>query len=82
MRNIIKEMSDHMPESFLWLNVLLAAFLAIMTLDDRSAIQTVFFLSLWRMTHNKFFLKILSKKHNSVFFDVSIYNSGIFVNTI
>jgi hypothetical protein len=34
------------------------------------------------MAHNKFFLKILSKKHNSAFFVVVIDNSGIFVTTL
>lgn len=61
MRNVIKEMSDHVPEGFFGFYIFLAAVLAIMALNNRSAVQAIFFFSLWRMAHDKNFLKILTK---------------------
>ena len=56
MGDIIKEMGDHMPEGFLRHHIFLAANMAIFSLYDRAAVQTVFFLALGDMRHAIFFL--------------------------
>ena len=49
MRDIIKEMGDHVPESFFGYHVFLAAMLAIAALNDRTAVQAILFFSLGKM---------------------------------
>jgi hypothetical protein len=71
MGNIIKEVSEHVPESFLWHNIFLPAFVAIMALHDGAAVQTVFFFTLWAVGQVVFFLKISTKKYKNPFFFVT-----------
>ena len=53
MSDIIKEMSEHVPESFFWLNILLAADMAKTPLNGRSAVKAVLFFSFWYVGHSK-----------------------------
>ena len=57
MCDIVEEMRDHVPEGFLGHHVFLAAYMAIFSLHDRAAIQTVFFFALGGMGHAVFFLR-------------------------
>ena len=45
MGDIIKEMGDHMPETLMWLCVLLPAVLAVLSLYEAAAVQAILFLS-------------------------------------
>jgi hypothetical protein len=47
MRNVIEKMGDHMPERFLWNNVLLAAIVAKRAFYDRPAIQAILLFTVW-----------------------------------
>ena len=58
MGNVIKKMSDHVPESFFRLNVFLAAFMAKTSYHSNTAIQAILLLSMGNMGHCNFFLKI------------------------
>jgi hypothetical protein len=72
MRDILKKMRDHVPESFFWLHVLLPAYMTISSLYDRPAVQAILFLSLWDMRQANFFLKIGTKKYTGrPFFSVT-----------
>ena len=83
MRDVIKKMREHMPESFLRHNIFLATVLAIMPLHNGAAVKAIFFCPLRCVAHFvKKFLKNTYKIYNSIFFPVLIYNSGIFVLTI
>ena len=66
MGDIIKKMSEHVPESFLWLRVFLSAYMAITPQDRSTAIQTIRFFPQGGVTHLYFFLKI-NKKHLTAF---------------
>ena len=57
MSDIIKKMSEEMPETLFWFNILLAANMAIATHYSSSAIQAVLVLSFRGVAHNKFLLK-------------------------
>ena len=71
MGDVVKEMGDHVPESFLGHHIFLAAVLAISALYNRSAVQTVFLFSLRYMRHRNFFLKISTKTYKNPFFFVT-----------
>ena len=66
MGDIIKKMSEHVPESFLWLGILLSTCLAISPLYRSAAIQAISFFPQRGVTHLYFFLKI-NKKHLTAF---------------
>ena len=68
MGKIIKKMREHMPESFFWNHVLLAAILAITARNNGSAVKAILFLSLRDVGHDKFFLKISTKALSRPFF--------------
>ena len=70
MRDIIKEMGDHVPEGFLWDHIFLAAVLAIAAFDNRTAVQAILLFSLWDMGQRKNFLKNKYKKYKRPFFFV------------
>ena len=70
MRDIIKKMGHHMPECFFGDNILLTAILAIPTLDDGSAVQTILLFTLWNMRQPNFFLKISTNALQPAFFFV------------
>lgn len=70
MRDVVKEMGEHMPECFLWNYILLAAVLAIMTLDDRAAVEAILLFALRYMGQRKIFLKISTKNTKLPFFFV------------
>lgn len=55
MGDIIKEVSDHMPEGFLWHYIFLAANMTIFALYDCAAIQAILFFSLGNMGQLKKF---------------------------
>ena len=57
MSDVIEEMSDEMPETFFWFDVLLAANMTIATDHCSAAIQAVLFLSFRGVAHTKFLLK-------------------------
>ena len=71
MCNIIKKMSDHVPESFFWFHILLAANMAIFTLYSGAAVQAILFFSLRDMRQGKFCLKIGTKIYKKPFFFVT-----------
>ena len=66
MGDIVKKMSEHMPESFLWLSILLPTCVAISPEYRSAAIQAVSFFPQRGVTHLYFFLKI-TKKHLTAF---------------
>lgn len=66
MGDIIEKMSEHVPESFLWLDILLSTNLAITSQYSSAAIQTISFFPQRGVTHLYFFLKI-NKKHLTAF---------------
>jgi hypothetical protein len=51
MGDIIKKMSEHVPESFLWLRILLSTSLAITSQYRRVAIKAISFFPQWGVTH-------------------------------
>ena len=51
MGNIIKKMSNHVPESFLGYYILLATLMTIMTLYNGAAVQAVFFFPFGYVRH-------------------------------
>lgn len=51
MGDVVKKMSEHVPESFLWLRILLSANLAITTQHRCIAIKTIGFFPQWSVTH-------------------------------
>ena len=57
MGDVVKEMSDHMPECFLRDHILLAANVAITAVNDSAAIQAVIFFSQRNMRQCKILLK-------------------------
>lgn len=57
MRDVVKEMGDHMPECFLGDNILLPANVAVTAVDDSAAIQAVIFFSQRNMRQCKILLK-------------------------
>ena len=68
--DIIKKMSEHMPESFFWHYILLAAFMTIMPLYYGAAVQAILLFSLRDMRQCKIFLKNRYKKYKPPFFFV------------
>lgn len=72
MGNIIKKVSNHMPECFFWHQVFLAAMVTKRTLYYRTAIQAVFFFSMGNMRHLKNFLKNKYKIYKLAFFFVTV----------
>ena len=71
MGDIIKKMSDHMPEGFLGLYVLLAANMTVSALYGGATVQAILFLSLRDMRQFKFCLKISTKIYKKPFFFVT-----------
>ena len=71
MGDIIKKMSDHVPEGFLWLHVLLAANMAVSPLYGGPAVQAILVFSLRDMRQRKFCLKISTKVYKKPFFFVT-----------
>ena len=55
MRDVVKEMREHMPETFLRHHIFLPTNMAILPLHDRAAIQAVFFFALGDMRHVLYF---------------------------
>ena len=51
MSDVVKEMREHMPETFLRHHIFLPTNMAILPLHDRAAIQAVFFFALGDMRH-------------------------------
>ena len=78
MGNVIHKMSDHMPEGFFRLNVLLPAYMAVFSLYYCPAVQAILFLSLRDMGQAKFFLKIGLKKYTGTLSFPLLNNSGNF----
>ena len=72
MRDIIKEMGNHMPEGFPGHYVLLAAIMAIMALYNCPAVKAILFFTLRYMRQCNFFLKISTKKYKKPFFFVTV----------
>ena len=70
MGNIIKEMGNHVPESFFWNYIFLAAMLAVTPLDNGATIQAILLFSLGVMRQRKIFLKNKYKKYKLPFFFV------------
>ncbi len=71
MRDIVKKMSDHMPESLFRHDVLLSANVAVPAFYDRTAIQAIFLLSKWNVGQCKILLKNKYKMHKQAFFFVT-----------
>ena len=57
MRDIVKKMSNEVPEAFFGLDILLAANMTITTYHSSPAVQAVPFGSFRDVAHNKFLLK-------------------------
>jgi hypothetical protein len=77
MGDIIKEMGNHVPKSFLWHHIGLTAILTIMPLNNGTTVQAIFLLPFWNMGHNKFFLKISTKNTRALSFSL-LNNSSTF----
>jgi len=71
MGNVVEEMSDHVPEGFFWLDILLPANMAIPSQYGSAAVQAILFFSLGGMRQGKFFLKISTKIYKKPFFSVT-----------
>lgn len=71
MSDIVKKMSEHVPERFLRHYILLPAVLAKAALYYRTAVQAILFCTLGNMRHRNFFLKISTKKYKNPFFFVT-----------
>ena len=63
MCDVVKEVSKHVPESFLRHYIFLPAYMAITTLHNSAAVQTILLFSLRDMRHSKIFLKNKYKKY-------------------
>ena len=61
MSDIVKKMSDQVPERFFGFQVLLPANMAISAMYDRAAVKTILFFPFRRVGHNNFFLKVSTK---------------------
>ena len=72
--DVIKKMSDHMPESFFRHYILLAALMAETSYYSSAAVQAILFLSLRNMRHCNFFLKIGTKNTSSLSFSLLNYS--------
>ena len=70
MSDIIKKMSEHVPESFLWLRILLSASLAITPQYRSVTIKAIGFLPQRGVTHLLFFLKNKQETLNSISFSL------------
>jgi hypothetical protein len=70
MRDIVKEMGDHMPEGFPGDHIFLPAMLAVAACDDLTAVQAILLFSLRNMGQRKIFLKNKYKKYKRPFFFV------------
>ena len=75
MGDVIKKMSNHVPESFFRHYILLAAYMAKTTHYSSAAIQAILLFSLGNMRHCNFFLKISTKNTSSLSF--SLLNNSI-----
>ena len=53
MCDVIKKVSEHVPESFFWLYIFLATDMTKTTLNGGSAVKTILLLSFWYMGHSK-----------------------------
>ena len=71
MGDVIKKMSDQMPESFFGHYILLPAVLTITALNNDPAVQAILILSFWNMRQWNFYLKISTKKYKTPFFFVN-----------
>jgi len=78
MSDVVKEMSDHVPEGFFRLHVLLSAYMAVFSLYYCPAVQAILFLSLRDMRQAIFFLKISTKKYTRSLSFSLLNNSGNF----
>ena len=70
MRDIVKEMGNHMPEGLFRYNIFLATVLAIMPLYNGAAVKAIFLLAFGDMRQRKIFLKNKYKKYKLSFFFV------------
>ncbi len=57
MSDVIKKMSDELPDSFFRFDIFLATNMTISSYHSGSAIEAVFFSPLGCVAHNKFLLK-------------------------
>ena len=57
MRDVIKEMRDHVPERFLGNHVFLATNMAVTAMNKGAAIQAVVLFSQWNVGRYKILLK-------------------------
>ena len=58
MKNIKDEMLGQSSKTLMRYDIFLTTYMAIFTLNNGSAVQTILFSSFWLMRHAKFFLKI------------------------
>jgi YD repeat-containing protein len=77
MGNVIKKVSHHPQKSLLWFHIFLPADMAIFTLNNSSAIETILFLSFRAMGHVKISLKISTKQQVQACFSL-LYISSTF----
>ena len=70
MSDVIKKMSEHVPECFLGLRVFLPAGMTIPSGHGGAAIQTICFLSKRCMTHLLIFLKNKQETLNGISFSL------------
>ena len=71
MGDVVKEMGNHVPESFFGNYILLPAHMTVSPLHGRTAIQAIFLFSLRNVGHRKIFLKNKYKKYKPSFFFVT-----------
>jgi hypothetical protein len=65
--DVVQEMPYHVPEGFMGHHIFLPAMLAIFSLYNGAAVQTVFIFPLRNMRHVKFSLKIGTKTYRPAF---------------
>jgi len=76
--DIIQEMLDHVPESFMGHNIFLATIMAILTLHNSATVQAILFFTLRDVRHGKIFLKISTNKIQGMPVFPLLNNSGNF----
>jgi len=62
MGNVIRKVSDHVPEGLFGDNIFLATDMAVFAMDDGATIKAVLFSSLWYVGQCKILLKNKYKK--------------------
>lgn len=73
MRDVIKKVGDHMPKGLFGNHIFLPALLTILTLHNRTAVQTILFFPSRYVRQRKFFLKISTKNTRFLSFSL-LYN--------